>query len=258
MRLNGRWRLLDLSYSSAFKNLALEEALARCNRATSIPTVRTWTNPPTVVVGRFQEISAEVDVDACRQSNVEIARRFTGGGAVFHDEGNLNLTMVAPRQRDSSLDNLNRANCAVVLDLLDQLGVEGKFVPPNSIEISGKKVSGAAAALGRDFALWHASILISTDTQLLGRVLFPSQTAKVTTFIRSRWQPVITLDGALGRHVELEDVKQKLVDSYGKVYGAEPETGRLFADEEHMMKSLYTVKYRSREWNLHGTWGSDY
>jgi lipoate-protein ligase A len=210
------------------------------------------------VVGRFQEVSAEVDVNACRQNDVEIARRFTGGGAVFHDEGNLNLTILAPRQRDSSLSNLNKANCAVVLSLLDQLGVKGKFVPPNSIEILGKKVSGAAAALGRDFALWHASILISTDTQLLSQVLSPSQTAKVTPFIRSRWHPVITLDTALGRHVQLQDAKQKLVGSCGKIYGAEPETGQLSAEEEHMMNSLYAVKYRSREWNLHGTCGAEY
>jgi lipoate-protein ligase A len=208
------------------------------------------------VVGRFQDVSEEVDVDACRQNDVEIARRFTGGGAVFHDEGNLNLTIVAPRQRDSSPNNLNKANCALVLNLLDQLGIEGKFVPPNSIEIAGKKVSGAAAALGRDFALWHASILISTDIQLLSRVLSPSQAAKVSTFIRSRWQPVITLDIALGRHVQLQDVKQKLVGWCKKIYGAEPEMGRLSAEEEQMTTSLYNVKYRSAKWNLHGTCGS--
>jgi lipoate-protein ligase A len=255
--LNREWRLLDLSYSSAFENLALEEALARCNRSSSIPTVRTWTNPRAVVVGRFQEVSAEVDVDACRQNSVEIARRFTGGGAVFHDEGNLNLSIVTARQRDSSPSNLNKANCAVVLDLLDQLGVEGSFVPPNSIEISGEKVSGGAAALGRDFAFWHASILISTDTQLLGRVLSPSRTEKATTFIRSRWQPVITLDAALGRHLELNDVKEKLVASCAKVYGAKHEMGRLTAEEEQVMKSLLAGKYRSREWNLHGSYSSD-
>jgi lipoate-protein ligase A len=255
--LKGEWRLLDLSYSSPFENLALEEALARCNRSSPIPTIRTWTNPRAVVVGRFQEVSAEVDVDACRQNNVEIGRRFTGGGAVFHDEGNLNLTVVTARQRNSSPSNLNKVNCAVVLDLFDQLGVEGKFVAPNSLEISGKKVSGAAAALGRDFAFWHASILISTDTQLLGRVLSPSRTEKATSFIRSRWHPVITLDAALGRHMQLHDVKEKLVASCVKVYGAEHRIGQLSAEEEQVMKSLLDVKYRSREWNLHGTYSSD-
>jgi lipoate-protein ligase A len=253
MTLNGKWRLLDLSYSSAFKNLALEEALARCNSARPLPTIRTWKNRRAVVVGRFQKVSAEVDVSACRRNNVEVARRFTGGGAVFHDKGNLNLTIVTPRQRDTSVTSLNESNCGLVLDLLNKLGTKGKFIPPNTVEISGKKVSGAAAALGRDFALWHASILISTDTRLLTQVLLPSQKAEATTFTRSRWQPVITLDIALGRHLELEEVKQKLVSSFEKIYGAKYEIERLSSDEEQMMKSLYTVKYLSREWNLHGT-----
>jgi lipoate-protein ligase A len=250
--LSGKWRLLDLSYVSVFENLALEEALALSNSSKPLPTVRTWINPQAAVLGRFQDISAEVNIDLCRQNSIEIARRFTGGGAVFQDKGNLNFTIVTPRRAGMTPTRLNQINCAIILDLIDQLGADGRFVPPNSIEISGRKVSGAAAALGRDFALWHASILVSTDTHLLNQVLLPSRPARATKFIRSRWQPVITLNSALGKHVELEDVKRELVRSFEKTYGVGLDVGGLSAGEEQLVESLYVRKYCSREWTLHG------
>jgi lipoate-protein ligase A len=217
-----------------------------------MPTIRTWTNPPAVVVGRFQEVSLEVDVDLCQQNRIEIGRRFTGGGAVFHDKGNLNLTIVTPRREGMSLSRLNEINCTVILNLLDQLGVQSKFVSPNSIEISGRKVSGAAAAMGRNFAFWHASILVSTDTDLLNRVLLPGMMPKQTKFIRSRWRPVVTLEKALGERVELEEVKHELVRSCARSYGVGLEVGKLSIEEEQLMESLHVRKYRTGEWNLQG------
>ena len=250
--MSGHWRLLDLSYPSAYQNLALEEALARSNWSGSIPTLRTWTNPLAVVVGRFQEVSSEVDVDLCQQNSIEIGRRFTGGGTVFHDKGNLNLTIVTPRQEGMSLSRLNEINCTVILNLLDQLGVQSKFVSPNSIEISGRKVSGAAAALGRNFTFWHASILVSTNTDLLNQVLLPGKVPKQTKFIHSRWRPVVTLEKALGERVELEGVKHQLIRSCARSYGVGLEVGKLSIEEEQLMESLHARKYRTSEWNLQG------
>jgi lipoate-protein ligase A len=138
------------------------------------------------------------------------------------------------------------------LNLLDQLGVQCEFVSPNSIEISGRKVSGAAAALGRNFAFWHASILVSTDTDLLNQVLLPSKVSKQTPFIRSRWRPVVTLEKALGKRVELEDVKHQLVRLCARSYGVGLQVGELSIEEERLMESLHARKYRTSEWNLQG------
>ena len=209
----------------------------------------------TVVVGRFQEVSSEVDVDLCHQKNIEISRRFTGGGTVFHDKGNLNLTIVTPKQEGLSLGRFNEINCTAILNSLDQLGVQGKFVSPNSIEVSGRKVSGAAAAMGRNYAFWHASILVSTDTDLLDHLLLPAKTLKQTKFIRSRWRPVVTLEQALGERVELQDVKHELVRAFARSYGVELEFGRLSMEENRLMESLHAKKYLTSEWNLQGVCG---
>lgn len=217
-----------------------------------MPTIRTWTNPLAVVVGRFQEVSSEVDIDLCQQNSIEIGRRFTGGGTVFHDKGNLNLTIITPRREGMSLSRLNEINCTVIMDLLRQLGVQSKFVSPNSIEISGKKVSGAAAAMGRNFAFWHASILVSTDTDLLNRVLRPGMVPKQTKFIRSRWRPVVTLEKALGERVELRDVKHQLVRLCARSHEVRLEIGKLSREEERLMETLHARKYLTSEWNLQG------
>jgi lipoate-protein ligase A len=250
--LSENWRVLDLSRNSVRENLALEEALARSRHPASPPTMRVWVNPRGVVVGRFQEVSAEVNVPFCEQNNIQVGRRFTGGGAVFHDEGNLNLTVVSSRQRGKSLNDVYKANSAIISNMLEELGVRSDYVPPNSIEISGKKVSGSAAALGRDFAFWHASVLVSTNEQMLNDALQPSRLAARTHFIRSKWQPIATLQSASGQRLELGEIKRRLIDSCETCFGVELERGELSSGEERVVKSLYDMKYSKAEWNLLG------
>ncbi len=247
------WRIVDLSYPSAFQNLALEEALARCSVCQGFrPTLRLWVDPPTVVVGRFQNVKAEVDTALCEQNDIKIARRFTGGGAVFHDEGNLNFTLVMRRPQRILLTEFHEFNSSVILDLLETFGLVGVFLQPNSILVSGKKISGAAAALSRDFAFWHSSILISTNTHILDQVLSPSTRRSDTSFIRSKWLPVTTIEAALGKPIGNEEVKTQLVRSFEKLFGARFEGHGLSKDEELRMRSLYDRKYSSPDWNLYG------
>lgn len=209
------------------------------------------------MIGRFQEVSAEVDVDFCQRNNIQIGRRFTGGGAVFHDQGNLNITIVTQRQRGMSLSQFHETNCTVITNVLDMLDAGCRYVPPNSIEIAGKKVSGAAAALGRDFAFWHASILVSTNEQMLNEVLQPSRTYRRSDFVRSRWQPVTALNSVLRTQVSVEEVKQLLVGSCESCFKMELEAGDLTHEERQLMESLHDRKYSSGEWNIHGhCWNS--
>ena len=250
--MSENWRLLEVSRNSVLENLALEEALARSKSAASPPTIRVWVDPRGVVVGRFQQVSAEVNLPFCALNNIQVGRRFTGGGAVFHDEGNVNLTVVTSRPRGQSLSALYKANSVIISNMLQRLGVRSDYVAPNSIEISRKKVSGSAAALGRDFAFWHASVLVSTNEQVLNAALQPSRQTATTQFIRSKWQPVMTLARALGKHLEMAEVRRQLINSCETCLGVKLEKDELSIDEERLMKSLYDMKYSIDEWNLLG------
>ena len=250
------WRYLDLSLPSAAENLALEEALARCTSSKDfLPTLRLWTNPPTVVVGRFQNVNSEVDVHVCRRENIAIARRFTGGGAVYQDAGNLNLTIVMRPAWRIQASEFQRNALSVVMNFLEELQLQHTFVSPNSVHVRGKKIAGGAAAVGRDFLLWHASILISTDIELLNRLLAPSRKNGEGNFIRSKWHPVITLVTALGKPVSMGEVKHQLHRAARRSLNVKFSPGELRDDEKERMHSLHRSKYSTVQWNLNGIQG---
>jgi len=249
------WRLIDLSYPSVHRNLALEEALARrIAVGTSVPIVRLWRNPPSVIVGRFQEVREEVDVEFCRENGIAIARRFSGGGAVFHDYGNLNLSIIAPRTNPISPNEIHRRNSSIIVDMLARNGLRGELVPPNSIHVNSRKISGAAAATGQGFVLWHASILISTDTHKLIRALAPSRALSKTRSIRSHWHPVTTLSEVQGRTIDFQHVLKTLIESCGTIMGSLSETNGRLGEEEHSLREFYEGKYSSDDWNWNGKW----
>ena len=248
-----QWRLLDLSYDSAFKNLALEEALARTpHRETVLPTVRLWTNCPAAVLGRFQEALCEVDLGLCESRNVQVTRRFTGGGAVFHDNGTLNFTVLTEPAHGLGVGKLHEIYSRLIMVALRGLKLNCSFSPPNSILVDGRKVCGAAAAIGKHFALWHGSILVSTDIRLLEEILAPSRRALSTRFVRSQWKPVTTIEAALGSKIGLLEVKSQLLRSFATEVDGTLVEGVLTPDEEDYLQMLLSGKYSSAEWNLYG------
>ena len=247
------WRMIDLSYGSPSMNLALEESLARtATQIEFLPIVRFWVDPKAVVVGRYQEASAEVDIVKCSQHGVEVARRFTGGGAVFHDEGTLNFTVITKRSEPLSSLKFHERSLRLVQESLRRFGINSSVCDINSLVVNGRKLCGAAASLGRNFAFWHCSILVSTDTRLLETVLAPSKVTLVTQFVRSRWRPVTTIAEALSKPVTIGDVKSRLITCVESLLEVRLEAGRLSAREEEYSRKLFAGKYSSQDWNLKG------
>lgn len=249
------WRILTLSYDSPFMNLALEEALARRNCSEDpqcLPTVRFWRNPNSVVIGRFQEATAEVDLAECNLSQVQVARRFTGGGTVFHDQGTLNFTVVTKPTDNPSVFKFQERNLRVVLEALNNLGLDCSLSAPNSILAEGRKLCGAAAALGKTFVFWHCSIMVTTNTRLLERVLSPSKARTLTRFVHSKWNPVTTVANALSKAISIDDVTRTLIRTIQNQFSVEFEAAQLSVEEEECSKALLARKYSSSEWNLYG------
>ena len=170
--------------------------------------IRLWSNPPAIVVGRFQDIRLEADLSLCAREDIQIARRFTGGGTVFQDDGNLNFTIV---QREPLIDlqKIQYRNILILKETLRQLGVEST-IHPNSISVNDKKIVGASAAIKHNCVLWHASLLISTNITTINEVLSPSRESYQTERVRSKWQPVTNLQTILSRPVEVNEVKDKI------------------------------------------------
>jgi lipoate---protein ligase len=175
-----RWRVLpDDGERRPPINLAREEALSVCHQGA--PTLRLWRNDRCVVVGRAQVVEAETDMAACRELGIPVLRRFTGGGAVFHDPGNLNVSVIAPREDAVVRAALGRGLAglyALVLAPLAQAvralavgGAANVTTDERAAWIGDGKVSGVAAWLGSRTVLVHATLLVESDLALLERTL---------------------------------------------------------------------------------------
>jgi lipoate-protein ligase A len=246
------WRLLDISYQSPYRNLALEEALLRSSKSENfMRTVRIWANSATTVVGRFQDVSMEVDLQLCSRNGVQIVRRFTGGGTVYHDEGNLNITILNKREC-TGLETVQRINMSIIRRTLSKLGVESIIDPPNSLLVDGEKVAGSAAAVNREFILWHASLLISTDLEMLEQILSPSKKHVPTIHVRSNWHPTTSLQKFLHKPLQVSDVRTRFLESMQDMLGAELTSSSLSSQEKGVLQKLYDYKYSKNYWNFDG------
>ncbi len=157
------------SHDPAF-NLALEELLAAEYRHEFFML---WRNSPAIIVGRNQNTAAEINPAAVRKLGVAVVRRITGGGAVYHDLGNINYTIAREGRR---LGGNSFAECAAaVVAALRKMGVPAEFSGRNDILVAGRKVSGSARSVLRDRTLFHGTMLFNTDVGVLEQVLRPDE-----------------------------------------------------------------------------------
>ena len=248
---HNEWRLLDITFDSVYRNLALEEALITSPQAAETPTIRIWFNPPAIVVGRFQDLHLEADTSLCIRKNIILARRFTGGGTVYHDQGCLNLTMVT-QEPIIDLKTVQHRNIAIMKETLLRMGVESTIANSNSISVEGRKISGASLAVKRNFVLWHASLLVSTDLLTVTQVLSPSRRQFTTNRVRSRWRPVTNLQTTLSRPVETAEVKEQILNTVQDMFDTRLRTSQLSPGEENVTTKLHDLKYATAEWNNEG------
>lgn len=153
--------------SSIFENLALEDWLYRRGGFLEKEVVLLYRNTPCVVIGRHQNPWTEACVPFIREQGIALARRNSGGGTVYHDMGNLNVSFMTSKARHN-----RKANLGLLCDVVkDALGVNLEVNSRDDVMLGTKKVSGTAAKLGRDAAYHHCTLLLSVDTSNLHSAL---------------------------------------------------------------------------------------
>ena len=250
------WRLVDVEFrNDPFMNLAIEEAIPRTVGLGRTPTtVRFWHNSNTIVLGCFQSASLEVNFQACTELGTDVVRRFTGGGAVYHDSGNLNYAISLKRghpliPRDDLQLAFQRLSEGTVHGLR-ALGVNAEFQPINDIQVNGLKVSGAAGSIRWDAIFHHGCILVGSDLSILAKVLNVAQVKLADKHVASVRKRVTTIRDELGRDVSTSEVKNSIVKGIEIAYNVKLESGNLTREELTLARELYDEKYSRPAWNL--------
>lgn len=234
------WRLLEFISSDSYMNMAVEEAIARTvGRAEAPNTLRFWRNPNTIVIGRFQSAEAEVRFDSCKRYGTIFVRRFTGGGAVYQDAGNLNFSIFG-RKRCTGLADLSKVfeyYSAAIIRCFHNIGLNAEFKPVNKIVIGKRKVSGIAGSLKWNCLTVHGSVLVKTNINVLKDVL------KVVK------DPVTTLQNELGREISIPEIKREFKTWFGKIHRVRLVMDQLMEEEKRLAKTLFSEKYSQEDWN---------
>ncbi len=251
------WRLVDLEYlDDPFRNLAVEEAIPRTVGEGKAPsTMRFWHNTNTVVLGCFQSAELELNLDACKQTGTQIVRRFTGGGAVYHDAGNLNYAISLRKGHplvpvDDNLQLVFSRLSEGTVKGLRSLGVNAEFQPINDIQIDGKKVSGAAGSVRWGTVFHHGCILVSSDLAILGKVLNVPRAKLSDKHVASVQKRVTTVREELAGDITTGEVQDAIVKGVEECYRVHLEKGGLTREELALARELYETKYSRSEWNL--------
>jgi lipoate-protein ligase A len=166
-----------------------------------------WQNEPTVVIGKNQNAFVEVDTDALQRDGVHLARRITGGGAVYHDLGNVNFSFISANSGETGLNFAKFT--APILAALASLGVQAELSGRNDLLLDGQKFSGNAQYSANGRTLHHGTLLFNADLAALGRYLRPDEEklkSKGISSVRSRvtnLAPHLQISATTGEFIEL-------------------------------------------------------
>ena len=227
-------------------NLALEEYVLK-ELDTSEDIVMLWQNANSVIVGRNQNTYQEVNARVVEAHDVKVVRRITGGGAVYHDLGNLNFSFVTK----SSKDNINNYKKFTdpVIKALNELGVPAEFQGRNDIVVDGKKISGNAQAWYKDKMLHHGTILFDANLDFVAKVLNVKQDKIQSKGIKSNRARVTNILPLLSKKMNMETFKNYLLE---KLLGHKVELSDIIKLENKVLDSIFKLqdeKYSKHDWN---------
>ncbi len=225
-------------------NMALEEHCIRHLPAED-DYFMLWQNTPAVIVGRNQNTLEEVNANYLDEQGIVVVRRLSGGGAVFHDPGNLNFTFVVEENQDfNNFEKFTRP----VIRALQRIGIFAENNGRNDITIAGKKFSGNAQFKHKNRLLHHGTILFATDIEQMTKALNPSPEKISSKGIKSVRSRVTNVADHLPSALTIEEFKQILteevfrLESNQKIY-------RLSDADRQLTNELRDQKYARWEWN---------
>lgn len=237
-------RIIMNKSTDPYFNLATEEYLLHhCDE----DVFMLWQDAPCVVVGKNQNTLSEINYDYVTTHQIPVVRRLSGGGAVFHDLGNVNFTFI--QSGASHLFNDFKAFTAPIIDVLKEMSVEATFSGRNDLLIGDRKFSGNAQYKFKDKVLHHGTLLFSSEIMDLSQALKPKEAKFEGKSVKSVVSRVTNISEHLKTPTRIEDfierIQNHIMASDPEKHTLTPLSEKEIADIEH----LTTEKYATWQWN---------
>jgi lipoate-protein ligase A len=233
--------------TDVYRNLAAEEWLLDHAEGCG-PALFLCVNSPCVVIGKNQNPWRECRLSQMEKEGVRLARRISGGGAVYHDAGNLNVGVIVPRT-----EYREEKQYELIFQTLEKFGIKASRLRKNSLAVDGKKFSGQAFAFRGQQVLHHGTLLVSSDLDRLGRYLGSELEGIETKAVASVPAEVVNLS-AFAPGLTPEKLSDALIEEFKSMYG---KNGRV---EEWKGENVSTAellpimeKLSSNDWKFNHT-----
>jgi len=231
------------NFTEPYFNLASEQYLMEsCGTDEEIFVL--WRNEPSVIIGKNQNAYAEINSDFVNEKSIKVVRRLTGGGAVFHDLGNVNFTFIVPKSEKPEIDFARFTK--PIIDALAKLGIKAELSGRNDILIDGMKVSGNAQCVYNGKTMHHGTLLFNSDIGYLAGALNVNRAKMESKGIKSVRSRVTNIAEHLKEPLDVVEFKNFIEESVSADRGAEV---RSFSKEDiSAIQKLADEKYSSWEW----------
>lgn len=229
--------------TNPYFNLATEEYLFK-NKTEDIFML--WRNEPSIIVGKHQNTISEINYEFVKENQIKVVRRLTGGGAVFHDLGNVNFTFIQTGEDEKLVDF--RKYTAPIIDVLRKIGIEAKFEGRNDLTIDGRKFSGNAEHVFKNRILHHGTLLFSSTINNLTQALKVDESKfhdKAVKSVRSR---VTNITEHLKQPLSVEDFIELIYSDIKEMYSDAIDYD-LNEQDINIINKLVTEKYSTWDWN---------
>lgn len=251
------WRYIEEDGVSADYGLATDEFLMSSYDVADplpFPTLRLYTyRSHCALVGRFQNLPAEVHLEYCKKEGIQLGRRPTGGGAIIMGSGQLGVCLTtsgASKIGQGRPIDLYRRFALPIIRGLAKLGVSASFRPKNDLEVGGRKIAGLGVYINDQGAvLFHASLLVDLDISLMLRVLkIPAKKIADKVAIRSIRQRITTVSREADRNVPTDAVRRIVRRSFCEEFGIDFEESVVTPEEKAQIDELILQKYGTERW----------